>query len=350
MSQHPKFLAAMHEALDVAGAGTGGTRNIAGTTHYHVELEAKLADLHGKKVVFLFSSAYAANYTTLTTPQKLLPGSIIFSDAKNHASMIAGIRNGGGGKRMFTHNDMRDLERQLASVPYSRSKIIASESIYSMDGTITPIQTVCMLAKRYNTLTYLDDVHALGLYGAHGAGIAKHAGVMDRIDIINGTLAKGFGVMGGYLRLVTICYSIRSYALGFIFTMSLAPALAAGALANVRHLKVSFLERVLHQERATTPKRKLKNVAIAVLESSSHIAPVIIGNPIHSKQITGALLERHNIYVQHINYPTAARGTERLRLTPTPFHAEDDIDHLVNALAALWAECPLTEAFKCAAE
>jgi 5-aminolevulinate synthase len=199
MSQHPKFLAAMHEALDVAGAGTGGTRNIAGTTHYHVELEAKLADLHGKEVVFLFTSAYAANYTTLTTPQKLLPGSIIFSDAKNHASMIAGIRNGGGGKRMFTHNDMRDLERQLASVPYSRSKIIASESIYSMDGTITPIQTVCMLAKRYNTLTYLDDVHALGLYGAHGAGIAEHAGVMDRIDIINGTLAKGFGVMCGYI-------------------------------------------------------------------------------------------------------------------------------------------------------
>jgi 5-aminolevulinate synthase len=351
MSQHPKVLAAMHEALDEAGAGTGGTRNISGTTHYHVELEAELADLHGKEAALLFTSAYVANDTTLTTLQKLLPGTVIFSDANNHASMIAGICNGGGEKRIFAHNNMYDLERQLASAPYHQPKIIAFESIYSMDGTIAPIRTVCGLAKRYNALTYLDEVHAVGLYGAHGAGIAERADVMDQIDIINGTLAKGFGVMGCYIAACRkICDAIRSYAPGFIFTTSLAPTVVAGALASVRHLKVSSMERDLHQKRAATLKHRLKNVGVAVFENSSHIVPVIVGCPIHCKRITDTLLERYDIYVQPINYPTVARGTERLRLTPTPFHTEDDIEHLVNALATLNAEFPRPEAFKYAAE
>jgi 5-aminolevulinate synthase len=351
MSQHPKVLAAMHQALDEAGAGSGGTRNISGTTHYHVELEAELADLHGKEAALLFTSAYVANDTTLTTLQKLLPGVVIFSDANNHASMISGICNGGGGKRIFAHNDMYDLERQLASAPHHQPKIIAFESIYSMDGTIAPIRTVCSLAKRYNALTYLDEVHAVGLYGEHGAGIAEHAGVMDKIDIINGTLAKGFGVMGGYIAACrNICDAIRSHAPGFIFTTSLAPALVAGALASVRHLKISSIERDRHQERAAALKRRLKNVRVTVLENSSHIVPVVIGCPIDCKRITDALLERYDIYVQPINYPTVARGTERLRLTPTPFHSEDDIEYLANALAALRAGCPPAEAFRYAAE
>lgn len=351
MSQHPEVLAAMHEAIDMAGAGSGGTRNIAGTTHYHVELEAEIADLHGKDAALLFTSAYVANDTTLTTLQKLLPGSIIFSDAKNHASMIAGIRNGGCEKRIFLHNDMIDLERQLESVPYARPKIIAFESIYSMDGTIAPIQTICMLAKRYNALTYLDEVHAVGLYGDRGGGIAERAGVMDRIDIINGTLAKGFGVMGGYIAANrSICDAIRSYAPGFIFTTSLAPAIAAGALASIRHLKISSVEREQHQERAAFLKRKLKNRGIAVFDNPSHIVPVMVGDPVHSKQITDALLGRFGIYVQPINYPTVARGTERLRLTPTPFHTEVDINYLVESLVALWEECPVSEVFKRAAE
>ena len=351
MSQHPKVLAAMHEAIDMAGAGSGGTRNIAGTTHYHVELEAEIADLHGKDAALLFTSAYVANDTTLTTLQKLLPGSIIFSDAKNHASMIAGIRNGGCEKRVFLHNDMIDLERQLESVPYAQPKIIVFESIYSMDGTIAPIQTICMLAKRYNALTYLDEVHAVGLYGERGGGIAERANVMDRIDIINGTLAKGYGVMGGYIAANrNICDAIRSYASGFIFTTSLAPAIAAGALASIRHLKISSIEREQHQERAALLKRELRNKGVAVFDNPSHIVPVMVGNPIHSKQITDALLERYGIYVQPINYPTVARGTERLRLTPTPFHTETDISYLVESLAVLWEECPMSKAFKRAAE
>ena len=351
MSQHEKVLAAMHEAIDAAGAGAGGTRNIAGTTHYHVELEAELADLHGKESALLFTSAYVANDTTLTTLQKLLKHCVIFSDAKNHASMIAGIRNGGGEKRIFAHNNMLDLERQLDSVPYAQPKIIAVESIYSMDGTIAPIQTICMLAKRYNALTYLDEVHAVGMYGATGAGIAQRAGVMDRIDIINGTLAKGYGVMGGYIAASrNICDAIRSYGSGFIFTTSLAPAVAAGALASVRHLKKSSSERERHEERTRTVKRRLSNVGVAVLENTSHIIPVMVGNPAHSKQISDALLNDFGIYVQPINYPTVPRGTERLRITPTPHHTDADIDDLVNALSVLWATCPASEALRLSAQ
>ena len=349
MSQHPKVLAAMHEAIDTAGAGAGGTRNIAGTTHYHVELEAELADLHGKDRALLFTSAYVANDTTLATLQKLLPGVIIFSDAKNHASMIAGIRNGGGEKRIFAHNNMADLDRQLAAVPYACPKIVAFESVYSMDGTIAPILAVCTLAKRYNALTYLDEVHAVGLYGPRGGGIAERAGVMDRVDIINGTLAKGFGVMGGYIAASqNICDAIRSYAPGFIFTTSLPPAVAAGALASIRHLKTSSHERECHQERTAKLKQELRNVGgVALLENPSHIVPVMIGDPIHSKQIADALLNDHGIYVQPINYPTVARGTERLRLTPTPLHTDADIAHLVEAL---WAVCPMNEALKMSAQ
>ncbi len=351
MSQHPKVIAAMHAAIDLAGAGSGGTRNIAGTTHYHVELEAEIADLHGKDAALLFSSAYVANDTTLATLQRLLPGSVIFSDAKNHASMISGIRNGGGDKRIFLHNDMVDLERQLASVPYAQPKIIAFESIYSMDGTIAPIQTVCMLARRYNALTYLDEVHAVGLYGPRGAGIAELNGVMDRVDIINGTLAKGFGVMGGYIAANrNICDAIRSYATGFIFTTSLAPAVVAGALASIRHLKSSSVEREQQQERVAFMKRKLQNVGVSVLSNPSHIVPIIVGDPIHSKQITDSLLERYGIYVQPINYPTVARGTERLRVTPTPFHTEEDITYFADSLAVLWQACPMADAMKKAAE
>ena len=348
MSQHPKVLAAMHEAIDTAGAGAGGTRNIAGTTHYHVELEAELADLHGKERALLFTSAYVANDTTLATLQKLLPGVIIFSDAKNHASIIAGIRNGGGEKRIFAHNNMADLDRQLAAVPYACPKIVAFESVYSMDGTIAPIPTVCTLAKRYNALTYLDEVHAVGLYGPRGGGIAERAGVMNRVDIINGTLAKGFGVMGGYIAASqNICDAIRSYAPGFIFTTSLPPAVAAGALASIRHLKTSSHERECHQERTAKLKQELRNVGVALLENPSHIVPVMIGDPVLSKQITDALLNDHGIYVQPINYPTVARGTERLRLTPTPLHTDADIAHLVEAL---WAVCPMNEALKMAAQ
>jgi 5-aminolevulinate synthase len=351
MGQHPDVLAAMHTALDTVGAGSGGTRNISGTTHYHVELEAEIADLHDKQSALLFTSAFVANDTTLATLQSLMPDVVIFSDAKNHASMIAGIRNGGREKRIFKHNDMTDLERQLASVDIKRPKIIAFESVYSMDGAIAPVAAVADLAKKYNALTYLDEVHAVGMYGPRGGGIAERENVMHRIDIINGTLAKGFGVMGGYIAATRdICDAIRSFAPGFIFTTSVAPAIAAGALASIRHLKVSSVERNAHQERARTLKRKLKTAGLPVLDNPSHIVPVMIGDPVHTKQVSDALFETYGIYVQPINYPTVPRGTERLRFTPTPLHTDADMDALVAALNTLFAECPMSLAASTAAE
>ena len=344
MGQHPAVLAAMHEAIDSVGAGSGGTRNIAGTTHYHVALEREIADLHGKEAALLFTSAYVANDATLSTLVKLMPGTIIFSDEKNHASMIEGIRHGGGAKRIWRHNDVSDLEAKLKAAPAGVPKIIAFESVYSMDGHIAPIGAICDLAEKYGALTYLDEVHAVGLYGARGGGIAERDGVMARVDIINGTLAKGYGVMGGYIAASRdCCDAIRSYAAGFIFTTSVAPAIAAGALASIRHLKVSQLERARHQERAATLKARLTAAGLPVMANPSHIVPVMVGDPVHCKALTDALLESHGIYVQPINYPTVAKGGERIRLTPSPQHTDVQMDALVEALSGLWNACPVSK-------
>jgi 5-aminolevulinate synthase len=342
MGQHPAVLAAMHEAIDTVGAGSGGTRNISGTTHYHVELEHELADLHGKEAALLFTSAYVANDATLSTLVKLLPGCVVFSDEKNHASMIEGIRHGQGEKRIFRHNDLGDLEAKLKQFPKGMPKIIAFESVYSMDGHIAPIAAICNLAKKYGALTYLDEVHAVGLYGPRGGGIAERDRVMDRVDIINGTLAKGFGVMGGYIAgSRDLCDAIRSFASGFIFTTSLAPALAAGALASIRHLKSSRVERERHQERAATLKARLKAKRLPVMDNPSHIVPIMVGDPVHCKAVTDVLLREYGIYVQPINYPTVSKGTERMRLTPSPAHSDEQMANLIHALGELWAACPV---------
>ncbi len=339
--QNPVVTQAMTDAIAQAGSGSGGTRNISGTTHWHVELERELADLHAKEGALLFTSGYVANDATLSTLYKILPGLIVFSDELNHASMIAGIRHGGGERHVFRHNDLDHLEALLAAAPADSPKLVAFESVYSMDGDISDLAGTIALAKRYGALTYLDEVHAVGLYGARGAGVAERDGVMGDIDIVEGTLGKAFGVMGGYIAAdAVIVDAIRSYASGFIFTTSLPPALAAGAAASIRWLKAHNEMRVRHQERAATLKRRFKAAGLPVMDcSTSHIVPVLVGDPVHTKMVSDMLLEDHGVYVQPINYPTVPKGTERLRFTPTPFHTDAMMDDLVRAMDRLWGHC-----------
>ena len=342
MGQHPGVLSAMHDAINDAGAGSGGTRNISGTTLYHKSLEAELADLHGKEAALLFTSAYIANDATLSTLPRIFPRLIIYSDELNHASMIEGIRRNGGSKRVFRHNDLAHLRELLEADDRAAPKLIAIESLYSMDGDFGPVEEVCDLAEEFDAITYVDEVHAVGMYGRRGSGVAERDWQAHRVDIINGTLAKAYGVMGGYVAAsARMCDALRSYAPGFIFTTSLAPAIAAGATASVRILKSDQARRDRLQVQANVLKTRLRALGLPLIDHGSHIVPVIVGDPVHTKLLSDMLLEDHGIYVQPINYPTVPRGTERLRFTPSPVHGQDDMEHLIKAMDALWSHCEL---------
>jgi 5-aminolevulinate synthase len=345
MGQHPKVLAAMHQALDGSGAGAGGTRNIGGTNHYHVLLERELADLHGKEAALIFNSGYVSNWASLSTLAARIPGCIVLTDGLNHASMIEGIRHSRAEKLIFAHNDPADLRRKLAALDPARPKLIAFESVYSMDGDIAPVREFCDIADEFGAMTYIDEVHAVGLYGARGGGISEREGLTNRLTLIQGTLAKSYGVIGGYITgSAALCDFIRSFASGFIFSSSLPPAVAAGAIAAIRHLKESSTERERQQDRVAALRARLDAAGIPHLANPSHIVPVMVGEAKACKAISDELLARFDIYVQPINYPTVPRGTERLRITPSPFHSDADIDALVAALGAIWARDGLKRA------
>lgn len=342
MGQHPKVLSAMHSTLDECGAGAGGTRNISGTNHYHVELEAELADLHGKQSALLFTSGYVSNWAGLGTLAGKIPGCVVFSDALNHASMIEGIRHSRAPYKIWKHNDPEDLDRMLSEYGADVPKLVAFESVYSMDGDIAPIEQILNVCEKHGAMSYIDEVHAVGLYGPRGGGIAEREGLMDRITVIEGTLGKAYGVMGGYIAASrNLVDFIRSFASGFIFSTALPPAIAAGAAASIRHLKTSDAERKLQQERVAQVRRKLDIMGIPHLANPSHIIPVMVGDAHKAKRISDWLMDNHGIYVQPINYPTVPVGTERLRLTPSPVHDEGDIDRLIDALSEIWSQCEL---------